>query len=94
LNWINSAPAGDLIIDPTTITNSDDTYLQDATNFGSNTSLVIGKSTGSYKKRTLIKFNITGVPSNATVLNAQMKLRYYGTSGTPWVDPPPRFHKI
>ena len=30
-SWINSAPTGDLIIDPTTtVTNSDDTYLQDA----------------------------------------------------------------
>jgi len=87
LNWINSAPAGDLIIDPTTtVTNSDDTYLQDATNFGTNTSLVIGKSSGSFKKRTIIKFNISGVPSYATVLNAQMKLRYYGTSGSTWID--------
>lgn len=60
-SWINSAPAGDLIIDPTTtVTNSDDTYLQEATNFGTNISQVIGKSTGSYKKRTIIKFNISG----------------------------------
>jgi len=54
-SWIDSAPEGDLIIDPTTtVTSSNDTYLQDATNFGSSTSLVIGKSSGANKKRTII----------------------------------------
>jgi hypothetical protein len=48
--------------------------------------LIIGKSSGTNKKRTVIRFNIGSVPSNATVLNTQLKLRYYGTSGTPWID--------
>ena len=41
-----------------------------------------------------IKFNITGVPSNATVLNAQMKLRYYGTSGSTWIDRWVQAHQV
>ena len=86
-SWLNSSPQGDLIVDPTTtVTSSNDTYLQDATNYGSSTSLIIGKSSGTDKKRTIIKFNISGVPYNAMVLNAQMKLRYYGTTGSTWVD--------
>jgi len=95
LNWINSAPAGELIIDPTTtVIGLDDVYLQDATQYGSNTSLVIGKSTGTYKKRTIIKFNVSGVPSNATVINAQMKLRYYGVTGSPWIDRSVQAHQL
>jgi len=45
------------------------------------------------KKRTLLKFNIAGasIPPSATVLNAQLKMRYYAavqpTGGTqPWKD--------
>jgi hypothetical protein len=54
-NWINTAPAGALIIDPlATVTNSDDTWLQDAGNYGSGTSLVIGKPSGGNKRRTII----------------------------------------
>jgi len=41
-----------------------------------------------------VKFNISGVPSNATVLNAQLKLRYYGTSGTPWIDRSVQAHQL
>jgi len=86
-SWINSSPQGDLIIDPTTTAiGNDDVYLQDATQYGSNTSLVIGKSTGTNKKRTIIKFDVSSISSNATVINAQMKLRYYGVTGSPWVD--------
>ena len=95
LSWISSAPAGDLVIDPTTtVIGNDDVYLQDATNSGSNSSLIIGKSTGTDKKRTIIKFNVSSVPSGATVINAQMKLRYYGTTGSPWVDRSVQAHQL
>jgi len=90
-NWINSAPAGDLIIDPTTsVGASDDVWLEDlATGLGGSTQFLIGKAASYPKKRTIIKFNTSSVPTNATVLNAQMKLYYYtavrvGT--TTWVD--------
>jgi RHS repeat-associated protein len=79
-SWIDFAPAGDLIIDPTTnAATSDDVRLYDAGNYGSDTKLAVGKfqNTGNLKARTLISFNLTGIPSNAIVLNAQMKLKYY-----------------
>lgn len=83
-SWIDSAPEGDLIIDPTTtVTSSNDTYLQDATNHGSSAPLIIGKSSGTDKKRTVIKFNLSGVPYNATVPNTQMELRYCSTTASP-----------
>jgi hypothetical protein len=86
-NWINTAPAGALIIDPlATVTNSDDTRLQDAGNYGSGTSLVIGKPSGGNKRRTIIKFNVTGIPTSATVLNARMDLWYTGNSGSSKID--------
>ncbi|MGH7495427.1 MAG: DNRLRE domain-containing protein [bacterium] len=90
-DWVNAAPKGNLIIDPTTtITSSDDVRLQDTNNYGSGATLAVGKPAGFTKRRTIIKFNITGVPTNATVLNAQFKLWYYSNNGTPannrWVQ--------
>jgi RHS repeat-associated protein len=93
-NWIDSAPEGDLIIDPTTsVATSEDVWLESTSNNdGNSAGLLIGKAADPYpKKRTIIKFNIagSGIPSSATVLNAQMKLYYYsaanGGSGS-WVD--------
>ncbi|MGI0014960.1 MAG: hypothetical protein ACREBU_16190, partial [Nitrososphaera sp.] len=96
-SWIDSATAGDLIIDLTTsATASEDVWLEDLTSgLGSNTQVIIGKArdpwTDYAKKRTIITFNTSGIPTNATVLNAQMKLYYYlavrPTGSTdPWVD--------
>jgi len=91
-SWINSAPAGDLIIDPTApVTNSDDVRLYDTANYGSNTILAAGKhpSGGTLKARTLIKFNLSGIPSSATVLRATMNLSYYEAvnfGNGMWVD--------
>ena len=92
-NWVTGSPAGTLIIDPTTsVATSEDVWLEDAFNCDSHSAgLLIGTAAGYPKKRTIIKFNIagSGIPSSATVLNAQMKLYYYsannGGSGT-WVD--------
>ncbi|MGH7494379.1 MAG: hypothetical protein ACREOO_18565 [bacterium] len=80
-SWIQSAPACDLIIDPTTpVTHNDDTRLYDASNHGSSTVLAIGKPTGSLKRRTIIKFTLPPSLNSATVLNAQMKLWYSSNS--------------
>jgi hypothetical protein len=98
-SWIDSAPTGDLVIDPTTsVGASDDVWLEDnATGLGSSTQVIIGKAANYPKKRTLIKFNTSSVPTNATVLNAQMKLYYYtavrvGT--TAWVDRWVQAHQV
>jgi len=91
-SWLEIAPSGNLIIDPTTnAATNEDVRLYDAGNYGSDTKLAVGKfpNAGNWKSRSLISFNLTGIPSNATVLNAQMKLKYYekynNTTGT-WVD--------
>ena len=48
------------------------------------------------KEDAIIKFNIagSGIPSSATVLNAQMKMYYYGTGGSVWVDRWLQAHQI
>jgi len=99
-SWITGSSTGALIIDPTTsVGASDDVWLEDASNYdGHSAGLLIGKAAAPFlKKRTIIKFNITGVPSNATVLNAQMKLYYYsasnGGSGT-WINRWVQAHQI
>jgi RHS repeat-associated protein len=91
-SWIDSAPEGDLIIDPTTnAATNEDVRLYDTGNYGNDTKLAIGKfpSGGTLKARTLIKFDLSGIPANATLLRATMNLRYYDKvnfgSGT-WVD--------
>ncbi|MGH7495438.1 MAG: DNRLRE domain-containing protein, partial [bacterium] len=90
-DWVNAAPKGNLIIDPTTTAVSNhDTRLQDGGNYGTGAVLAIGKPTGFIKRRTIIKLDLTGIPTNATVLNAQLKLWYYSNNGTPannrWVQ--------
>ena len=86
-NWMNGAPAGELIIDPTTtITNSSDVRLMDGGFYGSGASLSIGKNTGVNKSRSLVSFNVSTIPPGATVLNAQMKLYYYSGVGSTWGD--------
>lgn len=76
-NWIDSAPEGDLIIDPTTnAATSVDVRLYEAGNHGSDTKLAVGKFTNAnnYKARKLINFNLSGIDSNSHVLRATLKL--------------------
>jgi len=86
-SWINTAPLGDLIIDPTTtVTNSSDVRLMDGGFYGSGASLSIAKNTGVNKSRSIISFNVSTIPAGTTVLNAQMKLYYYSAVGSTWGD--------
>ncbi len=63
-----------------------DVYLQDTFNHGASTSLIIGKTAGVSKKRTLLQFNLATVPTNATVLNARLQMNAYAGNGSTWVD--------
>lgn len=90
--WIDSAPEGVLIIDPTTnAATSEDVRLYDGSNYGDDPKLTVGKfpNASQYKTRTLITFNLSGIPSNATVLRVTMNLKYFEAvnySGGTWVD--------
>ncbi|MBC6949166.1 RHS repeat-associated core domain-containing protein, partial [candidate division KSB1 bacterium] len=90
--WVRAAAPGPLLIDPTIYNDyANDTRLQSATNVGSETTLMVGKKSGQVKKRTIIKFDLQylSIPSNATVLNAQMQLYYFNATvagGSAWVD--------
>jgi RHS repeat-associated protein len=99
-NWIDSAPEGDLIIDPTTnAAASVDVRIYDTANYGSDTKLAVGKfpNANNYKARTLIKFDLSGIPSGATVLRSTMNLRYYEAvnyGGGTWVDRWMQVHEL
>ena len=84
--WINQAPAGELIIDPspTTVAVDRDVYIVDETNKNYKKFLEVGIADNLPKRRSLIKFdlNAAGVPSNATVVNSLLKLKFYSTSGS------------
>jgi hypothetical protein len=94
-SWIDSAPAGTLIIDPSvSAAVNADVWLEALWNHdGHEAGLLIGKAAACCpKKRTLVKFDIAGagIPGSATILNAQMKLYYYGKSNGgsgAWVYP-------
>jgi len=99
-SWINSAPAGDLILDPTALPAvNDDVRLYDGSNYGSNTILAVGKfpNANNYKSRTLINFNLSGIPAGATILRATMTLQYYERvtfSGGTWIDRWVQAHQV
>ena len=84
--WVNQAPAGELIIDPspTTVAVDRDVYIVDETNKNYKKFLDVGIADNLPKRRSLIKFdlNAAGVPSNATVVNSLLKLKFYSTSGS------------
>jgi hypothetical protein len=100
--WANAqaAPAGPLIIDPTvTIDYASDTRLQNATNFGGDGTLMVGKKSDSVKKRTIIKFDFqySGIPGNATILNSELQLYYYDAQragGDAWQDRWVQAHQV
>jgi len=89
-SWITSIPNGDVVIDPTlTITPgaSDDTWLENTTVKGGQTLLIVGKHGGGYpKKRTLVKFPVTSIPSGAIIEDAKLKLYYYAKHKPSWVS--------
>jgi hypothetical protein len=94
-SWIDTAPAGDLIIDPTTpVTSNTDVRIMDGGLYGTGGSLSIGKNTGVSKSRALVQFDVSGSATNAVVLNAQMKLYYYSAVGSTWGDRCVQAHQL
>lgn len=91
-SWIDTAPEGDLIIDPTTnAATSTDVRLYNDNNYGNDSRLTIGKfpNANNYKARTLVKFDLSGIASGATVLRSTMNLKYFEAvnyGGGTWVD--------
>jgi RHS repeat-associated protein len=87
-NWINTAPQGNLIIDPpvTVTTVPNDAYIGSSpatANYGSNTQMWIGNHYPGIC-RALVQFDLTtSIPANAKVLSAQMKLYFASTSSGP-----------
>jgi hypothetical protein len=103
--WVNAAAKGPLVIDPTiTIDNNlddvtRDTRLQNAANWGSDVTLMVGKKSDSVKKRSLLKFDFaySGIPSNAAILNSLLQLYYYDAQragSSAWVDRWVQAHQV
>ncbi len=56
---------------------------QPTTNYGTHTSLIVGFSPGTYfRYRTLIKFDLSSLPDDATVTSATLSLYMYSESST------------
>ena len=89
-SWIANAPAGDIVIDPTVATGAtQDVWLETASNLNAHAAgLLVGKAGLGLTKRTLVQFDLSGVPANAQVVSARLKLKYYTSvsAGGSWVD--------
>jgi hypothetical protein len=92
-------PSGAVIFDPTIRVATvavDDVWLENTSNKNSYTMLLVAKD-GSYsKKRSLLKFNITSIPTSADILTASLNVLYYTRSGPSgsWVDRPLRVYRM
>ncbi len=72
---------------------TEDVWLENSENKNSKSAgLLVGKAAASSKKRALVKFDLAaaGMPANATILSAQLSLKYWHKSAfsgtTPWQD--------
>jgi RHS repeat-associated protein len=67
-----------------TLSASADAFIDQAsstTNFGTTNYLQTYPWTSSYTKRSLIQFDLSGIPAGATIISADLYLYNYGTSG-------------
>lgn len=90
-------PEGPIIIDPTIETNFDaveDVWLENTWNKNGYSMLLIGRDQAGAKKRSIIKFDLSSIPTHATVLDASLGIYYFSRAGRssnyPWVDRPIR----
>ncbi len=90
--WLETAQAGDIIIDPTVATGAtQDVHIENTSNQdGHIDGLKIGALNLDLAKRILIKFDLlgAGIPANANVVSARLKLKYHEsfTNSATWVD--------
>ena len=77
--WIGkeeSYSGGEII----TLHPTDDAYIKQAygtTNYGSESSLIIKPGYSGWKIRSVIKFNLSDLPPDATIISAKLRLYYY-----------------
>ncbi|MCD6100142.1 MAG: DNRLRE domain-containing protein, partial [Candidatus Marinimicrobia bacterium] len=81
LRWIEERPPGTIVFDPTVQKSiSGDTYIENystSSNYGSSSSLYFGINGMGITFRTLLKFNLSGIPAEALVSSATLKLYVY-----------------
>jgi len=97
---LQNFPEGNVILDPTVETEFEaveDVWIENQYNKNAYNFLIIAK-TGSYpKKRSLVKFNISSLPSNVEIESANFKLYHHsnGRVGSPtWIDRPVNVHRV
>ncbi len=103
MDLAGDGPGREVIIDPTvSAAASEDVWLEDGSNknyLGANVGLLVAKAANYPKKRIVVKFNVSGagIPTGVTVINAQMKLKYYKAvrvGSTAWVDRWVQVHQL
>lgn len=83
-NWINSLPQGRVVIDPAPVVSNiaEDTWLEFNSVKGDEEFLIVGKSGVTPKKRSLLKFDLSGLPTQAHIDSAEVQV-YYGKKHRP-----------
>jgi|GEM_PF-2403583 len=98
-SWISNLAPGTVVLDPTIVVSEDashDTWIENTATHGTDHRLIVGTQLGYPKKRTLVKFPVDLIPSNATILDATMKLYYHGIGGSQsnFIDRDIRVHAV
>ncbi len=92
---------GDIIIDPsidTQVGASEDVWLENSSNKNWYSMFLVGKDRNYPKKRSLVKFDVSSIPTSAQILAAELNIYYYKRGGKstvyPWIDRPVRAYRM
>ena len=80
-------PRGAVIIDPTvgsSYSATHDTWLENTYVKGNNALFIIGKHQDFPKKRSVLKFDFSGIPSGSQILDAKLRAYMYGAHKPSW----------
>ncbi|MEQ1529598.1 MAG: DNRLRE domain-containing protein [Methylococcales bacterium] len=77
-----AAPANFRSVTLNPVADTDISAANTSTNYGSNAQVWVGANSSGKKYKGLVKFSVSGIPSNATVTSAKLRLFVENASGT------------
>ncbi|MCI0695565.1 DNRLRE domain-containing protein, partial [candidate division KSB1 bacterium] len=98
VKWLDKQPEGTIVLDPTVSLTppTDDVWIEynSYTNFDSYTQIRIGRGDWYGWKRSLVRFDVSAIPQNATIQSATLQLYFYGKYGTTIVNRTIQCHQV
>ena len=98
VHWLQSRPGGTLVFDPTVSLTppTDDVWIEYNKSYNYNTynHIRIGRQTSWPWKRSLVRFDLSGIPQPATIQSATLQLYFYRTHGGTPVERTVQCHQV